>query len=75
MSDTNLHNAAPAGLMRRLMAGLYDWLLVLAIMMVASVPVVAVSEAPVSPGQLWYQLTMVGLAASFFIAFWSFLNV
>jgi uncharacterized RDD family membrane protein YckC len=71
MSDTKLHNAAKVGLMRCLMAGLYDWLLVLAIMMVASVPVVAITDAPVSPGQIWYRLALVTVAAVFFIAFWA----
>jgi uncharacterized RDD family membrane protein YckC len=53
------------------MAGLYDWLLVLAIMMVASVPVVAITAAPVSPGQIWYRLALISVAAVFFIAFWT----
>jgi len=71
MSDTKLHNVATVGLVRCLMAGLYDWLLVVAIMMVASVPVVAITAAPVSPGQIWYRLALISVAALFFIAFWT----
>ena len=71
MSDIKLHNAATVGLVRCLMACLYDWLLVLAIMMVASVPVVAITAAPVSPGQGWYRLALISVAAVFFIAFWT----
>jgi uncharacterized RDD family membrane protein YckC len=71
MSASELHNAATVGFTRRLLAGLYDWLLVIALMMLASVPVVAITDAPVSPGQPWYRLALVTLAAVFFIAFWS----
>jgi uncharacterized RDD family membrane protein YckC len=53
------------------MASLYDWLLVIAIMMVASIPIVATSDAPVSSGNPWYQIGLVALAALFFILFWS----
>lgn len=56
--------------MRRLMAALYDWLLVLAIMMVVSIPIVAITDDAVSPGSLWYQTGLFGLAAVFFILFW-----
>lgn len=70
MSPANLHNTEQAGFMRRLMASLYDWLLVLAIMMVASIPIVAVTDDAVSPGSLWYQMGLFTLAAIFFILFW-----
>ena len=71
MLTNELHNALPAGFMRRLMAGLYDWILVLAIMMVASIPFVALTDDAISPGQNWYRLAMTCIAAVFFIAFWS----
>jgi uncharacterized RDD family membrane protein YckC len=53
------------------MASLYDWLLVIAIMMVASTPIVAISNTAVSSGNRWYQVGLVAVAAVFFILFWS----
>jgi uncharacterized RDD family membrane protein YckC len=69
----SLHNTVtPApGLLRRLMAALYDWLLVLAIMMVASVPVVALIDTAITPGNLFYQLALVAIAICFFAGFWT----
>ncbi len=52
------------------MAALYDWLLVLAIMMVASVPLVAPSNAAISPGNPLYRLMLITIAATFFVGFW-----
>jgi uncharacterized RDD family membrane protein YckC len=70
----NLHNtdATAAGLTRRLLAAVYDWLLVLAIMMVSSVPIVAVRDDAISPGNPYYQLALAGVATIFFAGFWSF---
>jgi uncharacterized RDD family membrane protein YckC len=72
MEQQELHNAKPAGFGRRLMASLYDWLLVLAIMMVASVPLVASSNEAISPGNPLYRLTLIAIAAAFFTGFWSY---
>lgn len=70
MSD-KLHKLPAAGLLRRLMCGLYDWLLVLAIMMVLSVPLVAVLGDAVTPGNSGYQSALVAVAAAYFAGFWS----
>ena len=72
MEQPALHNAESAGFGRRLMASLYDWLLVLAIMMVASVPLVAPSNDAISPGNPFYRLTLVAITAGFFSGFWSY---
>ena len=61
----------PAGPGRRLMAMIYDWLLVIAIMMVVSVPVVALLGDAVNPGNAWYRITMLLLAGAFFSGFWT----
>ena len=61
----------PAGLLRRLAAGVYDTLLLLALVMIASVPVVAVLGTPVPPGSWAYQLAVLLLGGAFFAGFWS----
>lgn len=71
MTQSKLHNAAPAALGKRLLAALYDWLLVLALMMVISVPAVALLGDAIQPGNVPYRLAMVAVAAGFFIGFWS----
>ncbi len=71
MSNADLHNAVPAGLLRRLLAGLYDWLLVLALMMVVSVPVVALLDDAIPSGNAFYQGAMVTVAGVFFVYFWA----
>jgi uncharacterized RDD family membrane protein YckC len=71
MEAINLHNQQTAGFLRRLMSGLYDWLLVLGVMMVLSVPVVAIIDDAVDPGNIFYRLALVLVAATFFVHFWS----
>jgi uncharacterized RDD family membrane protein YckC len=57
---------------RRLGAMLYDGLLVLALMMLVTVPFVAVRGGePVEPGNLAYRLVMLATAWLFFAGFWS----
>ncbi len=63
--------AAAAGLLRRLAAGVYDALLLLALLMIASVPVVALLGAPVPPGSWAYQFAVLLLVGAFFAGFWS----
>ena len=63
--------ATPAGLLRRFAAGVYDTLLLLALVMVGSVPVVALLGAPVPPGSWAYQIAMLLLGGAFFASFWS----
>jgi uncharacterized RDD family membrane protein YckC len=61
-----------AGLGRRLGAALYDGLLVLALMMLGSVPFIALRGFDaVEPGDPAYRLTMLLIAWLFFAVFWS----
>lgn len=53
------------------MAALYDWLLVLAVVMVVSVPLVAILGDAVEPGNPLYQATLILIAGAFFSWFWS----
>ena len=62
---------APAGLLRRLAAGVYDALLLLALLMIGSVPLVALLGAPVPAGSWTYQLALLLLGLAFFAGFWS----
>lgn len=71
MSRTDLHKLPPARLTRRLIAGVYDWLLVIAIMMVISVPLVALRNDAVAPGDNLYRVVLFVVAAAFFAGFWS----
>jgi uncharacterized RDD family membrane protein YckC len=71
METINLHNQPTAGFLRRLMSALYDWLLVLGVMMVLSVPLVAVIDNAVDPGNVYYRVALVLIAAAFFVHFWS----
>ncbi len=71
MEAINLHNLPSAGLMKRLAAAAYDWLLVLGIIMVASVPLVAMLGDAIQPGNLLYQISLIGIAGIFFCWFWS----
>lgn len=61
-----------APLARHMMAILYDSLLVLALMFLATVPFVSVNDGnPVDPGYLPYQLTLAGVSGLFYVGFWS----
>lgn len=61
---------APLG--RRLGAMLYDTLLILALLMAATLPFVAVRGGePVEPGEPLYQLVMLAVAWAFFTGFWT----
>ncbi len=71
MSRKNLHNPANVTLVKRLLAALYDWLLVLGLMMVVSVPVVAFLGDAIEAGNPLYRLSLLGVAAAFFVGFWS----
>ena len=70
MATTGLHNVPSAGFFKRLFAALYDWLLVLALMMVLSVPVVAPDNEAVTPGNPFYQAALIAVVALFFVGFW-----
>ncbi len=69
MTSTTVHNA---GLGRRLGAALYDALLVLALMFLATLPFIAARGGePVDAGDPVYRLVMFLVAWLFYAVFWS----
>ncbi len=62
-----------AGLLRRLAAMLYDALLVIALLFLATIPFIAVRGGePVETSEnLLYRLVLVGVVFAFFVGFWS----
>lgn len=62
-----------AGLLRRIGAMLYDSLLVLALLFLATIPFIAVREgAPVEANDnLAYQVTLIVVVFVFFVGFWT----
>jgi uncharacterized RDD family membrane protein YckC len=61
-----------AGLLRRLGAILYDTLLLLALLFMATIPFIALRDGEaVAPETASYQLSMVAVAYLFFVGFWS----
>ena len=71
MAKQNLHNLSNAGFFRRTMASVYDWLLVIASMMVLSVPAVAMLDDAIQPGNPYYRIGLGLFATIFFVGFWS----
>ena len=60
------------GLLRRLGAIVYDSLLVAALLMLATVPFVAIRGGePVEPGDYLYQGTLALVAWAFFVGYWT----
>ena len=60
-----------AGVFRRLAAACYDGLLIFAVWMLATLAIVALRGGePVPPGQLGYQLLLLGATALYFISSW-----
>ena len=60
-----------AGVFRRLAAACYDALLIGAVWMLATLAIVALRGGePVPPGQLGYQLLLLGATALYFIVSW-----
>jgi uncharacterized RDD family membrane protein YckC len=61
------------GLFRRLAAMLYDALLVVALLFLATIPFIAVRGGePVEAGEnLVYRLVLIGVVYAFFVGFWS----
>ena len=53
------------------MAAVYDWLLVIALMMVGSVPLVISRGDAIDAGHAGYRLAMVTVSLVFFVGFWS----
>jgi uncharacterized RDD family membrane protein YckC len=72
MEHTGLHNQQKGGCLRRLMASIYDWLLVIAVMMLLSVPVVALLDDAIQPGNNLYRSGLLVTAIVFFTAFWTY---
>ncbi|MEM1174270.1 MAG: RDD family protein [Pseudomonadota bacterium] len=66
-------NKQPSGLLRRLGAILYDGLLVIALMFLATLPFIAIRGGePVETGDnIVYQLWLVFVVYTFFVGFWS----
>ena len=61
----------PASLLRRIGAMLYDGLLILALLFLATIPfLIASNEDAISPGNLAYQLTLLAVAYAFLVGFW-----
>ena len=61
----------PASLLRRIGAMLYDTLLVLALLFLATIPFLIIGEDDaVAPATLTYQLTLVGVIYVFLVGFW-----
>ena len=61
-----------ASFFQRLFAILYDSLLLLALMFLATLPFIAIRAGePVDPGYLPYQLTLIGVIWLFFVGFWT----
>lgn len=71
MDTPNLHNLEHAGCVRRLIAAVYDWLLVIALMMLLSVPFVALLDDAIRPGNNLYRLGLLLVALVFFSGFWA----
>lgn len=66
-----MNDYAPAGLLRRVAAAVYDALLVAALCMLTTFCVIAFRGGePIGPGNLLYQLSLLATAAIFFIGFW-----
>ncbi len=61
----------PAGLFRRIAAGVYDLLLLAALLMLAGFGAVALLDGnPVPPGSLSFQLSVLLVAGGFYVGFW-----
>jgi uncharacterized RDD family membrane protein YckC len=73
-SKPNHPGGAPAGLIRRLAAILYDCLLVIALMFLVTLPFIAARDGePVETGEnLIYQLCLIVLIYVYFVAYWVF---
>ncbi len=66
-----VENFPRPGLVRRLAALFYDSILLVALLMAATVPVLLLTDGqPIAPGNPWYRLYLFVLAASFFCFFW-----
>lgn len=72
-NDEILGKNQNTGLLRRLAAMLYDALLVIALLFLATIPFIAVRGGePVETGEnLLYRLVLVGVVFAFFVGFWS----
>jgi len=70
LEEDDFRSLPKASLARRLLAGLYDWLLVIAVLMVASVPFVAGTGEPVAAGNNLYRSFLAFIIVGFFCGFW-----
>jgi uncharacterized RDD family membrane protein YckC len=71
--EENQQKIRNSGLLRRLAAILYDALLVVALLFLATIPFIAIRGGePVESGDnLLYRLILVGVVYAFFVGFWS----
>lgn len=60
----------PCGLLRRLASMVYDSLLILALLMAAGFPAVALSGDKIHPGTLWFQIWLLGVWWAYFAICW-----
>lgn len=61
----------PVGLLRRLAAVLYDSLLVLALVFLATVPLVILNDGEAIPAQAWwYRAYLLAIVGGYFVFFW-----
>lgn len=69
--STNTHTPFPvANFSRRSLAALYDWLLVIGLMMVLSIPIVALLDDAIAVGSNWYRATLLCIVLFYFTGFW-----
>lgn len=62
----------PATLLRRLAAGLYDAMLLIALLMTAGVVAVLVNNGEaIDDGNLWFRLWLASVFAGFYLWFWT----
>jgi len=65
-------NNPPSGLLRRLAAGLYDTLLVIAVWVIPTLLIMALRGGePIPPGNAGFQLLLLATTAAFFTWFWT----
>lgn len=71
MGILNNPDSSSVGPLRRLMAGMYDWLLILAMAIIGSMPIVFFYGESVPTGNLMYQLALLALSIGYFTYCWT----
>ncbi|MEC9376374.1 MAG: RDD family protein [Pseudomonadota bacterium] len=65
-------NIRSSGLIRRLAAGLYDWMLIIALMIVVSLIFVIKTGDVIDPKNWLYRSILLSIIVLFFVGFWSY---